>query len=214
MSSFGKAPELRSPLHPFGLEAQAKPVDASCGLWANEVLGQGYISLRGNAGDAKFIEAASAALAIKLPADPCTFADAGSTKVFWLSPDEWMIACPRERVAGVVMDISKALSGIRSQVTDNSGGFTQVIVQGRKAADVLAHATVYDLAHLASGRVVGTTFGKSSLYLYRHGDGYCLLLRRSFADYIWRYLVRAAEPYGFGIARLDRLTPDAKRGAA
>ncbi len=40
--------------------------------------------------------------------------------------------------------------------------------------------------------------------MYREGDGFCLLARRSFADYIWRFLVRAAEPYGFGVVRLDK----------
>jgi sarcosine oxidase subunit gamma len=76
-------------------------------------------------------------------------------------------------------------------------------VQGRNVLDVLQHASVYDFALLDAGRVVGTTFGKSSVYVHRQGDGYCLMLRRSFADYIWRYLVRAATPYGMGIARFD-----------
>jgi sarcosine oxidase, subunit gamma len=201
MSSATKNPEMRSPLFPFGLEAQAKPVDASCGVWANEVPGLGYISLRGNSSDAKFVEAASGALALPLPVEPCTIVISGSTNVLWLSPDEWLIVTPRERLATLLQALNTALSGIRSQVTDTSGGYTQVRVEGRNASEALAHVTVYNLHALAPGRVVGTTFGKSSAYIHRQGDGYCLLLRRSFADYIWRYLVRAAEPYGFGVAR-------------
>jgi sarcosine oxidase subunit gamma len=214
MSKTGTTPIPQSPLHPFGLDAQAKPVDASCGVWANEAPAQGYISLRGNSADTKFVEAVSKVVAVKLPVEPCTLAAAGSTKVLWLSPDEWMIVCPRDRLAGLLQDLGTALSGIRSQVTDNSGGYTQVVVEGRNASQVLAHATVFDLVKLTSGRVAGTTFGKSSLYLHRQGDGYCLLLRRSFADYIWRYLVRAAEPYGFGVARIGDPSPQAKGGAA
>lgn len=194
---------MRSPLHPFGLDALAKPADASCGVWANEVQGLGYISLRGNSSDGKFTDAVSGALGIPLPVAPCTFASSGSTKVLWLSPDEWLIVTPRERLAEFLQLFITALSGIRSQVTDNSGGYTQVIVEGRNASQVLAHATVYDLHALTPGRVVGTTFGKSSLYVHQQGDAYCLILRRSFADYIWRYLVRAAQPYGFGVARLE-----------
>jgi sarcosine oxidase subunit gamma len=114
-----------------------------------------------------------------------------------------MIVSARSRLAGLLSSLTQALTGIRSQVADNSGGFTQVLVLGDKARDVLSHTSVYDIDALEPGRVVGTTFGKSSLYLHRQGDGYCLMLRRSFADYLWRYLVRAAEPYGFGVARIE-----------
>jgi sarcosine oxidase subunit gamma len=68
---------------------------------------------------------------------------------------------------------------------------------------VLHHCTVYDLNLLQAGKVVGTTFGKMSLYIHQHEDGYCLIFRRSFADYIWRYLERSALPYGFGIVQLN-----------
>ena len=111
-----------------------------------------------------------------------------------------MIVCGRSQFAELIGGLSQALMDVRSQVVDNSGGYTQVILQGRNALDVLRHASVYDFAALDAGHVVGTTFGKSSVYAHRQGGGFCLLLRRSFADYIWRYLVRAATPYGLGIA--------------
>lgn len=202
MSNLASAPTTQSPLHPFGLAEKAKPLDASCGAWANEVPLQGYISLRGDTGNAQFVEAVSKALGIKLPMEPCTHVQSAATTVLWLSPDEWMIVTPREELGARIKALNEALSGIRSQVVDNSGGYTQVIVQGRYARDVISHCTVYDLGHLKPGRIVGTTFGKTSVYLRQHNDGYCLLLRRSFADYIWRYLERAAQPYGFGIAKL------------
>jgi sarcosine oxidase, subunit gamma len=200
--SSSTVPDTRSPLHSFGLKSLAKSADASRGVWANEVPGQAYISLRGNSNDALIVAAASSALGLKLPVEPCTFACSGATKVLWLSPDEWMIVTPREQLAECLQKLHSVLAGFRCQVTDNSGGYTQVIVEGRNATDVLAHVTVFDLHALTCGRVVGTTFGKSSVYLHRQGDAYCMLLRRSFADYIWRYLVRAAGPYGFGITSL------------
>jgi sarcosine oxidase, subunit gamma len=203
MSSSSSAPVMQSPLHPFELAAKAERMDASRGVWANEVPLLGYISLRGNLADAGFVEATSKALGARLPTEPCTLSQSAGTTVLWLSPDEWMIVTARSARSALQKNLTEILSGVRSQVADNSGGYAQVIVQGRNARDVLAHCTVYDLAHLTEGRVVGTTFGKSSVYVRRAGDGYCLLLRRSFADYIWRYLERAAQPYGFGIAKLE-----------
>jgi sarcosine oxidase, subunit gamma len=207
-------PLMQSPLHAFGLAAEAKPIDASRGVWANEIPLLGYVSLRGNANDPAFVDAASNVLGAGLPTQPCTLAMSAVAKILWLSPDEWMIVCDRARLAGLLRDLNQALTGIRSQVADNSGGYTQVLLQGANARDLLAHTSVYDLAALGEGRVVGTTFGKSSLYVHRQGDGYCLLLRRSFADYIWRYLVRAAEPYGFGVAVLEAGATGVRRDAA
>lgn len=196
-------PVLQSPLADLGLPALARPMDASCGVWANEIANLGYISLRGNGADATFVAAAAKALDFALPVKPCTLAQSGFTRALWLSPDEWMIACPRAGHARLLAALGEQLKGQRHQVVDNSGGYTEVALLGPNAADVLSHTSVYDLAALEPGKVVGTTFGKASVYLHRDGDGFRLLLRRSFADYIWRYLERAAQPYGFGIALLE-----------
>ena len=203
MSNVKPAAELRSPLYDFGLANMAMPVDDSRGVWANEVPANGFIGLRGSLADTAFAEAVEKVLPVPLPSQPCTISVANDTRILWLSPDEWMIVVPRVRHAALLKELTSALNGTRSQVADNSGGYTEVIVLGRDAANVLSHCTVYNLDGLKPGRIAGTTFGKASVYLARDGDGFRLLLRRSFADYIWRFLVRAAAPYKFGIGRLD-----------
>lgn len=195
-------PVMESPLHGFGLAAKARPADGSCGVWVNEVSLKGYISLRGNAADPSFTGIVSGIIGTQLPPNPCTFSEANGVMALWLSPDEWLIIAPRALVGVMIREIESALAGVRHQVADNSGGFTKVILSGRNAKDVLYHCTVYDLDKLGEGRVAGTTLGRSSTYLYRQGGTYFLVFRRSFADYIWRFLVRAAEPYGVGILAL------------
>ena len=207
MSKPMPAPVMQSPLHIFSLATQAAPMNANFGVWANEMPLLGFISLRGEADHAPFLEATEKVLGLGLPVEPCTLTQSGNVTALWLSPDEWMIVCPREGLNGLLQSLENALTGMRSQVADNSGGYTQVIVQGQNAREVLSHCTVYDLDKLSEGRVVGTTFGKSSVYLRGSEGGYCLLLRRSFADYIWRYLVRAARPYGLGILKLPSPGP-------
>jgi sarcosine oxidase, subunit gamma len=196
-------PIMQSPLHAFGLASQAVAMDDSRGVWANEISGLAYINLRGNALDSAFTDKIATATGVTLPVQPCTFAMASGVKILWISPDEWMIVSSRHRLGALKDGLQSALQGIRSQVVDNSGGYTQVLLSGRNTLDVLQHASVYDFAAMPAGRVVGTTFGKSSVYAHRAAAGFCLLMRRSFADYIWRYLVRAAEPYGFGVATID-----------
>jgi sarcosine oxidase, subunit gamma len=190
--------KLRSPLHGVSHNDPAEGSHSTCEVWAREVALRGYISLRGHLSDAAFAAAAPGALGTALPDQPCSIAQVGDVRICWLSPDEWMIIVPLADHAGLLARLNTALKGIRSQIVDNSGGFTGIEIGGAKAGAVLSHCTVYDLHRLRDAHFVGTTFGKSSVYMFREDGAFHLLLRRSFADYIWRFLVRAATPYGFG----------------
>lgn len=202
-SSTQFSPVMQSPLHPFGLTAKQESVNDSKGVWANEVPLLGYISLRGNARNTAFTNAVNTSLGITLSTKPCSMIKTAFGSIVWLSIDEWLLICKRDQRAPLQKLLETALTGIHSQVFDNSGGFTTVLLQGKNATDVLHHCTVYDLNMLAPGKIVGTTFGKSSLFLQQNDDSYSLIFRRSFADYIWHYLERSALPYGFGIAQLN-----------
>jgi sarcosine oxidase, subunit gamma len=193
----------KSPLDGFGLDAIATAIDDRNGVWVSEIPFLSYVSLRGNSSDAAFSGAVTSVTELALPIAPCSIAAKDGVKMLWISPDEWLIVCARTQHAALVAGLTERLGGIHSQVADNSGGYTQVILQGRNAKDVVQHVSVYNIADLHDGKVVGTTLGKASIYMHRQGNGYCLLLRRSFADYIWRFLVRASTPYGFGVAKLN-----------
>ena len=193
-------PVMLSPLHHFGLAAKQVPIDNSKGVWANEIPLLGYISLRGNASNDAFMAAVTQVLGSAPLSQPCSLVVANLCSILWLAPDEWLLICPRERSLKLQQALQAALVGVHSQVEDNSGGFTSVLLQGKNARDALSHCTVYDLHALNANKVVGTTFGKETCYLHRQDDGYKLIFRRSFGDYIWRYLERAATPYGFGVA--------------
>lgn len=203
LSSNQFSPVMQSPLHPFGLAAKQEKINDNKGAWANEIPLLGYISLRGDSQNAAFVNAVSSTLNVALPVQPCSMVYTAWGSILWLSPDEWLITCKRDQRAPLQQSLETGLTGIHSQVVDNSGGYTTVLLKGKNASNVLHHCTVYDLNMLQAGKVVGTTFGKLSLYIHQHEDGYSLVFRRSFADYIWRYLERSALPYGFGIAQLN-----------
>ncbi len=196
------SPVMQSPLQAFNLSAKQEKMTDAKGVWAHEMALLGYISLRGNAQKKDFLAAVKNVTGTSLPTQACSLSKVDFVTILNLSPDEWMIICPREQRAALQHALQAALVGVHSQVLDNSGGYTSVLLQGKQAADALQHCTVYNLHALTPNKVVGTTFGKASVILYRSDDGFCLVLRRSFADYIWRYLERAAQPYGFGIAAL------------
>lgn len=196
------SPVMQSPLQHFDLPAKQESVNNSKGVWANEMAMLGYICLRGNCHDIAFEKATNEVLAVALPKLPCSLIDTAWGSVYWLSPDEWLLVCEHAKCAELQHALQAALIGIHSQVVDNSGAYTSVFLQGKHADDVLQHCTVYNLHQLHSDKIVGTTFGKLSVFILKQDGGYKLIFRRSFADYIWRYLERAATPYEFGIAKL------------
>ena len=195
------SPVMQTPLQHFNLSAKQETMTDAKGVWAHEMAPLGYTHLRGNAQNKDFLTAVKKATGLDLPTGACSLS-ANAITILNLSPDEWMLVCPREQHATLQHALANALTSIHSQVLDNSGGYTSVWLQGKQATDALQHCTVYNLHVLTPNKVVGTTFGKASVIIYRLENGFCLVLRRSFADYIWRYLTRAAAPYGFGIAAL------------
>lgn len=202
MSDAVGKPRFETPLAHLALGARARKDDQSAGVWANEAAARAFIVVRGVATDAAFVAGASKALGAPLPTTPCARVTADGLDVMWVSPDEWLVVAPRDRLSALLTALRTALAGSRHQVVDNSGGYTLIHLRGANARDVLAHCTVFDLDKLIPGRAVGTTFGKVSLYMYSDGAGYGLIVRRSYAEYVWTFLERAALPYGFGVAEL------------
>ena len=194
------SPVMQTPLQYFNLSTIQETMTDAKGVWAHEMARLGYIHLRGNAQNNHFLGAVKKATGMDVPTAACSLSNASSVTILNLSPDEWMLVCPREQRAPLQQSLASALTGIHSQVIDHSGGYTSVLLQGKNGEDALQHCTVYNLHALTPNKVVGTTFDKASVIIYRLDNGFCLVLRRSFADYIWRYLARAAQPYGFGVA--------------
>lgn len=199
MSSATFNPVIQSPLHHFNLASKQEKVTDTKGVWANEMPLAGYIRLRGNALNIDFLAATKKVLGVALPCEPCSLLNINFGAIYWLSTDEWLIVCALGKRAELQSALEAVLTGIYSQVINQSGGATTIFVQGKHARDALSHCTVYDLHALSANKIVGTTFGKLSVFLCKHNDGYFLMFRRSYADYVWRYLERAAQPYGFGV---------------
>jgi sarcosine oxidase subunit gamma len=198
----GFKPYAQSPLHAFGLAALARPQEPGCGVWMNEAPLLGYIILRGDSRDQDFSAAAGAVLGIGLPAAG-RFAACAHGVVLWQGPDEWLLVCARAKRAALQKQLETALGAVHAQVADNSGGLTQVYLSGTSHVELLRHVGVYDFESIVPGRVVGTVLGKTAILVYRHDEeGLFVVFRRSFADYVWRMLEKAARPYGLGICEL------------
>ena len=146
-------------------------------------------------------------LGVRAPAQPCTWHQAGDTAVYWLGPDEWMVTVPPGTETVLERGLRDRLEG-RFSIVDTTGNQVWMHLAGPSVRQVLGKSSPYDFhpRNFTPGRCVQTAFAKASALVAAHADGSVdLAVRRSFADYLHRWIVDAAEEYGFvrGGARQD-----------
>lgn len=170
--------------------------------------GRGFLNLRLNPRRRQAIEAAERILGQSIPQAANTFTASGH-KVYWLGPDEWLIVTGAECVRGLGSELAEALSGSHAAVNDVSGGNVELLVSGVDARTVLAKGCALDLhpREFAPGQCAQTGLGKATVLLAaaRDRSTYAIVVRRSFSDYVCRWLANAAQPHG---ARFSVLRPE------
>lgn len=192
---------LESPLHAFGLDAQAVLPSALNRVVFSELPHLGYIALRGKADDSAFMQGVASVLGHSVPLQPRQVLQTAQGAVLWLSPDEWLLVCPRSQRDALLAALTAALDGLFAQVVDNSGGFTTLRLAGPEHLTLLRQLGPYDFEGQAIGTLASTVMSKTSVTVVRtDAAGVLLVFRRSFADYLWRLIERTAKPYHSCIA--------------
>lgn len=161
--------------------------------------GRGFLNLRLDPDRGQALEAAERILGQAVPLAANTFT-AGEHKVYWLGPDEWLIATGAERVSDLGGELAEALAGFHAAVNDVSSGNVELLVSGAGARTVLAKGCALDLhpREFAPGQCAQTGLGRAAVLLAAAGDpaNYAIVVRRSFSDYLCRWLANAARPHG------------------
>jgi sarcosine oxidase, subunit gamma len=162
--------------------------------------GLAIINLRGNADDAAFADAASRALGLVLPVQPCTTHTDAVLRIVWVGPDDWFVIGPRGQADAIEARLRAALAGTHHAVTDVSSGYTVLRLSGVAVRDVLAQGCPLDLHPRAFGpdAAAGSHFFKASVWLWRGDDAatFELLVRRSFTGYVGLMLERCTTECG------------------
>lgn len=158
----------------------------------------GHLVLRGNAGDTAFVKGVEQALGLPLPRKAGGLAEGGDVSIQWISPDEWLIIVPGGREFATENRLRERLAG-HFAVINVSGGQTMLELSGPAVRDVLMKSTPYDVdpRNFPVGKGVASVFAKSTALIRRVGeDRWELVIRRSFADYIYRWVLDASEEFG------------------
>ncbi|KXS39641.1 MAG: sarcosine oxidase, subunit gamma [Halomonadaceae bacterium T82-2] len=201
------AVDAESPLAVSNLAERARRSAADPGVTLRERAFLGHLILRGGA--IVLDEAVREVLGVSLPARPGALVhDAdGERSIQWLSPDEWLVIVPEGEAYSLEKRLRDALGDAHFAIVDVSGGQTLVELSGPRAREVLMKSTPYDVhpRHFPAGKGVTTIFGKATAILRRPDeDRWELVLRRSFADYCYRWLVDAGEEYGLAVEASGR----------
>ena len=176
------------------------PVSPTNGLILAELAVPGQIKLRGRPSDTAFLAAAGSVLECRLPVSPNTVQTAGDLTVLWLGPDEWLVLTPPGAEAAIIARLREALAGIHAAITDVSGNHARLRLAGNHARDVLAKGCSLDLhpRRFQPGQCAQTLILRCGIILHQIDDrpSYDLLPRRSFAEYLWMWLIDAMAEYG------------------
>tara|TARA_R110001599_G_scaffold187737_1_gene382204 strand:- start:152 stop:802 length:651 start_codon:yes stop_codon:yes gene_type:complete len=164
----------------------------------------GHLILRGGA--IVLDEAVRSVLGFGLPGRPngLTRDESGERSIQWLSPDEWLLIVPGGEEFSLEGKLREALGNAHYAIVNVSGGQTLIELEGEMARELLMKSTPYDVHPEAFpvGKGVTTVFAKANLILRRPTEErWELVLRRSFADYCYRWILDAGSEYGIGVER-------------
>ncbi|ATJ81793.1 sarcosine oxidase subunit gamma [Halomonas beimenensis] len=164
----------------------------------------GHLVLRGGA--IVLDEAVREVLGVTLPGEPQGLVhDAdGRRSIQWISPDEWLVIVPGGEEFELENRLREALGGAHFAISNVGGGQTLLELEGEAARELLMKSVVYDVhpSHFPVGKGVTTVFAKTTVILRRPSEErWELVVRRSFADYTYRWLLDAGDEYGIGVER-------------
>jgi sarcosine oxidase subunit gamma len=177
------------------------PSDA--GVVLTEIPFRTKLVLRGHLSEKAFVTAVKSVLGAAPPPEPNTVASAKDVRILWTGPDEWMVYGDDAALAG---KLSKALEGQHAAVTEVTEHHTTIRLSGRHARDVMAKGCAIDLHPRAfgPGKCAQSHIGRITVLFDQLDEvpTYDILVRSSFAEYLWSYLEDAGLEFGVRIESL------------
>jgi sarcosine oxidase subunit gamma len=198
-----KSIRRESPLVGCHLATHTPETGQEAGVLLGERPFIGHINLRGDASEPAFLKAVAGVLGFNLPGEPNTVAEGNGQVVYWLGPNEWLLVIPQEQESELIFALRAALSEVFAAITDISSGQTVIAIDGEHARDLLAKGCTLDLHPrvFRPGTCAQTLLAKAPVLIRHRPDAplFELIVRRSFADYLWRWLEEAAKEFGMTI---------------
>jgi len=173
------------------------PTDAEITLKENKHVGK--MILRGSLSEKKFITSTKKHLSQQFPASPNSFYDDTKVRVIWLGPNEWLILTDVTELDSLKDDLTRALIKSHSALVDVSDNSTIIEIKGRYSREILMKGCSLDIhpSVFQTGCSAQTDLGLANIILLKTADDpvYQIIVRASFASYLWDWLVDAAHEF-------------------
>ena len=187
---------LQSPLAPLlGAGDKSLMVDGRQ-LSLGEAALMDMLNLRGNPADPAFSSAVQMVTGLALPVVANTASLGTDRQLLWLGPDEWLLQCPMGQATALEVALRQAMTGHHMAIVNVGHGNTVLRVHGQGAADLLSrgcpldfHASVFAAGQVAQSHI---SRANATILCKQAGSHYEVTVRRSFADYLFRWLCAAA----------------------
>ncbi len=160
-----------------------------------DITSRGMIDLRGLTTDRKFMTAVKDVLGVDLPKSPRTSNTFGDVKALWLSADQWLILCSRERASALAVELAKATEKSHALAVDVSDMRSIIRIEGERAREAMMKGCSLDFtdAEFAPGYVRRVRFAEiAALFNIVESETIDLYVFRSYANYAWDFLLKAA----------------------
>ena len=155
----------------------------------------------GRDGDDNLKSGLRACLNIDLPIDPLTYSQRDDFSIWWIGPNEWRAIGPAAECKDIEIKLRRQLRD-EFAVVNVTGGFVHLGLRGPNAETVVRKSCPYNInaENFPIGKVVSTKFAKTQVNLRRTKEGFEILCRRSFIDYLWAWLRDASNEFGLKVS--------------
>jgi len=153
----------------------------------------GHLVIRASFDDKKLLTAIKSVTGLKLPTKALSSTENKDYMMNWISSDEVVLLVPEKTEFEVETKLRELMTGYFA-IANVTGGQTVLELSGERAETILKKSTSYDISpsNFPIGKVVTTVFAKSQAVIRRTGDNsFQLIIRRSFSDYVWKWIVDA-----------------------
>ena len=165
----------------------------------------GHLNLRADCSDNDCIEALESQLGQSLPTTPNTLSE-GEHHIYWLGPDEWLILTDLPQLRLLVEKLRQAADGKHVALNDVSGGQIVLRLDGTGVRDLLAKGCTLDLHPrvFTAGMCAQSGLAKANVLIGLAGqaESFDIVVRRSFSDYLLRWLLQGADEFGVTIEQV------------
>jgi len=154
--------------------------------------------------DGKAASKAAKAVGVELP-DACRFAEADGILFGWLSPDEWLVMGAPDTEQDLTDRMTKTMGAASHLISNVTDYYTSLSYAGLKAREALMKLSTLDLhpRGFQQGDIKGSVFMHANAWLSQRADdnaeggpSFDLIVRWSFADYLWCALAHSGHEWG------------------